>query len=766
MREDAKASWDPEGDAEYGRRMLSYVLRRYRYWLVAGVLIGGVLFGTVSVFLKPVYSTTGTLQLTKGIETPSALSNMPFFAQAATPALKDEMAIMSSREIGLAVIDELGLQVDTEDPNGPDALSTRLAHFFLPRATPGTRRARYTRLEIKDVRLDPDMLSKETLWISADGSGNWTAGGKSGRAGERVEMPGYSFLPVFGPAHRAGDRYNLTIKPAWRAWLDYRESLTVGQIGEEEPKANIVAVTYRHPNPVVAQRAVQLILDKYLKRNYETTYGDYDVLLQFISSEQAASDKLVRDLTEELQRYQEKTQLYQLSAQGGIAIQTIASLSQSKTSNRIQLNQIDYVLRMIETRTPQEIYETIQAPATPLGLESSLVAELSQRITELQVARQTKTDAHPEVKSLRTQIDGIIRQIRESLLSAKDGIILGEREIDKDIAKHKAMLATLPAATGKMGLLTADIQANQDILALLKQRETETKVQRASTSSEVRLLDEPPLPAKKDSPKLVRNGLMGCFAGALIAIILVLVVEPGRAGFRTLRELRLGLGLPVIAVIPGKPVRGPWRQPSEATLLARRLRRVLLREGTPLAIVHFSAGQACYDLAWHLGTGSAAVRSALFVDLDLLDATMSSALGHGAGKGFAEAAREQAPAADLVVKLAEGKALLRPGEGSFSAWQAEALLGTLAGAFDPVLLCLPAPSMWVNTDALKPLLKHAVLSVPQGAVSASALGDAVAHLRELGVGIAGVVVTGFSAGREPLAREELAHVSVAPAKLS
>jgi len=766
MREDAKASWDPEGDAEYGRRMLSYVLRRYRYWLLAGVFIGGALFGVVSLFLHPLYSTTGTLQLTKGLETPSALSNMPFFAGAATPALKDEMAIMSSREIGLAVVDELGLQVDVEDPHGPDALSTRMSRFFLRRVGAGTRRARYTKLEIKDVRLDPDMLSKEKLWISGDGSGNWTAAGKRGRAGERVEMPGYSFLPVFGPAHRPGDRYFLIVKPAWLAWQDYRQSLSIGQIGEDPPKANIVAVAYRHPNPVVAQRAVQLILDKYLKRNYETTYGDYDVLLQFISSEQAASEKLVLDLTAELQRYQETTQLYQLSSQGGIAIQAIASLSQSKTSNRIQLNQIDYVLRMIETRAPQEIYETIQAPATPLGIESSLVAELSQRITELQVARQTKTDAHPDVKRLRTEIDGIIRQIKESLLSAKDGIILAEREMDKDIAKHKAMLATLPAATGKMGLLTADVQANQDILALLKQREAETKIQRASTSSEVRLLDEPPLPAKKDSPKLVRNGLMGCFAGVLIAIILVLVVEPGRGGFRTLRELRLGLGLPVIAVLPGKPVRGPWRQPSEATSLARRLRRVLLREGTPLAIVHFGAGQACYDLAWHLGTGSLADRPTLFVDLDLLDSRISGALGHAAGKGFAEAAREQAATADLVVKLGEGRALLRPGEGSFSAWQAEALLGTLAGAFDPVLLCLPMPSMWVNTDALRPLLKYAVLSVPQGAVSARALGDAVAHLRELGVGIAGVVVTGFSAEREPLAREELAHVSVAQAKLS
>jgi len=754
MNQAVNADWKPEADAEYGRALIPYLLKRYGWLLLGGLILGGFVFGLASLLAPPVYSTRGILHITKSGTASGFMGSLAGLGGGVP--LPDERQIIVSREIGWQVIDELGLQVDVYDPKCTDAPWRRVLGKLGLGGVEGSREEHYSRLVIRDVEVNPDMLGAKRRWITADADGAWRSDQREGGPGERLESTSYGFLPQFGAAHAAGDRYLLTIKPDHEAWASYISSLSVTRAG---PETSMLSVRFSHPNPLIARQVVDLVLEKYLDYTYDITYGNYDVLLDFIAEENAAAQQSLDDGLARLAEYQEEHRVYAETAQGATAIQSLAQLSRQQTEARIQLLQIDNVLAMIESRTPAEVSATIQAPATVLPIEGELVSQLAEAVRGLEDARQTRTEAHPEVLRLQDQIATVLGQIEDSLQSARQGYELTRQGVAADIAGLKSELADLPAATGGITLLRGQIEADQQILALLKEQEAQTKLQRASTSTDVRVLDYPTMPARRDSPRIMRDGALGVFLGLLAAVLAMLVIESYRRDFRTLRELRTVLDLPVLAVLPGRPSRAPWR-PGELDEAIPQLWSVL-DEHQPVAVVHLETARPCFDLCWALSGPEAGLeKAAVLLDLDPLQARLTRALGHEPGPGLNDVARGAKTAADAAIRLDEHRWLLRYGTGQSSADQVSHLLEQLTTEHGRVIACLPSPSHWAGVDRLRPLLAQCVLTVSQSRASRGDIAAALSRLRRLGLEVRGIVVTRFDARRDPLAAVELAQVPV------
>lgn len=758
MMQARDAGWEPEADPEYGQRLIPYLIVRYRWLLLGGLFLGALLFGVVSLFAPPSYSTRGTLHVTKGSAAANLLKGVPFVGSSSP--LEDEIQILRSREIGQKVIDELGLQVDVYDPKSADAPLQRILRKVRPGGDYGSREQQYTRLTVRNVAVSPDMLSSKRRWISADADGNWTSRAKHGAAGEALETNSYTLLPVFGSAHRAGDRYLLTIKPSHRAWSDYLSALTVRPASLD---SNVIEVRFSHPNPLVAKQVVELILQKYLEYNREKTYGDVDALLDFIAGETQTVEQQLTELTDELSSYREESHIYAEDAQGSSAVQSMASLSSTRTSYQIQLRQIDNVLAMIGQRTPAEVCATIQAPATNLPIEQELVSRLADLIQNLKTAQETMTPQHPRMIDLQNQISTVLGQIKDSLVTARANTQLAIGSLSGDISNLQTQLASLPEASGKIALLTGEIQANQQVLALLREQEADTKLRRAGTSTEVRLLDAPPMPARRDRPRIMRDVALGMVAGLVVAVLALLVIESSRRGFRSLRELRRGLGLRVLGVLPGRGT-GRARQPRAASRdYARRLLNALSEPDEPIAVVYLGSPKSGLDLSWTLSLHLAEHKApCLLIDADRLQAAFTRALGQPDGPGLGEACAAPGRLGELALELDEARYLLRPGDGAASAAGIKALLAAARSQYARTLIWLPRPAQWTDQAAWSAVLDHIVLAVPQGAVSRSEISAALNRLSELGIAVRGVVVTGFSARCDPLAREELAQAAIPP----
>ncbi|MBN2083274.1 hypothetical protein JW859_13835 [bacterium] len=758
MNKAVETGWEPEADPEFGQRLIPYLLRRYR-WLLAGcIVLGCVGFGIASLVTPAAYSTRGSLHVTKGSSTASMLNGLSLLS-GNDAGLWDEVLIIKSREIGWPVIEELGLQAEIYDPACPDASWQRVLARFNRSPVAYTREQVYSRLAIRAVDVDENVLSKTTGWLSADAAGNWRFNGKRGSAGEAVAGSTYTFTPEFGAAHRAGNRYKVTILPDHLAWAKFSGRLSVSPAAVG---SNIINVKFSHPNPVIAQQVTDKVIERYLDYTRTMTFGDFDLMLDFINTETESTTARLDSLMAELADYREEHQVYAEAAQGATAVQSMSELSLARADQRIQLRQIDNLLGLIRTRTPEEVNATIQAPATNLPLEQELTGQLATLVQNLDTARQTKTEAHPEVIGLEDQIGTVLSQIEDSLTTSRRNVELAIGGLDSNIYQLKSELESLPEASGKIAMLMGEIEAAQQVLALLKEQEAQTKLRRAGTSTEVRVLDAPPMPAKRDSPRLSRDLALGCAVGALVGVLLLMLVEATRNSFRSLRDLRTGLGLNLLAALPGPPNRRRWVLSETDNQLAQQLIRLLDTPDHALALVHLGKYPS-YDLCWALSARVAGdERQALLIDADLLNAGLSRALKQPEVAGLLEAAADPARLGELAANLGESRAVLTPGQ---SGTATDGLTGLLAAAgeqFSRTLICLPAPSKWLARE-LWTGLGEVILTVPQSGATRDEIKAALAKLGEFGIGVRGVVVTNYSTARDPLGREELPQVSVTPA---
>lgn len=760
MNEEGKAGWDPESDPEYAQRLAPYLVRRFRWLLLCGLIAGGLVFGVVSLFLPSVYSTAGSVQVNKDVSTGIRLSSL--LGGGPSGALQDEILILNSREIGLGVIDDLALQIEVYDPHGADSPWQRMLSKLGAGSLNGPRRDLYSRLRIEDIEVSEELLKAKELWISADGAGNWRIGDTQGESGSAVEDGRFSFTPVFGNAHQAGYSYMLTIQPDYLAWKHYREALKV-QPAEDD--ANIISVRFAHANPLTAQGVVNRLIDDYLEYNQLSTYGDFDVLLDFIDEEAAHAETRASTLTAELQEFQEAHAVFNPNSQSAEAISRIGELSKSQTSLQIDMKQIDRQLGMLAAHSLDEFCQTADLVGDDPVLGGEFTA-LGNLIRNLELARETKTDEHPDVQQQLTNIDITVGQLQEGLRARRKQLEIAYREISGDVGGYRRQLEGLPAASSRIGLITAELNSNRQVLNLLTEQKAQTMLSRAGTSLKVRLLDAPPMPAKRDSPKIVRNGILGGMAGIFIVVVLLLVRESQNRNFRSLRELRLGLGLRVLSVLSGGRANGKWKPNGiNDTADLARLGNYLTADTRLFGIVHTLGSSGGYDLAWSVaGILGSEKKPALLIDADKLEAGLSTALDLGDGPGLAEVAAAKGSAADLSVDR-DGRAILRLGLEDIDAATLNACLGELTEQYSAVIICLPEPSLWTEqTRRVAVATGRLVITVPQAACSTSELSQAAADITPNGCQILGVVVTGFQVHHDYLGSQELRFVTIRPEK--
>ncbi len=761
MAENERAGWQPETDVDYGQRLVGFLLVKYR-WLMLGLAVGlALLTFLISLNLAPTFRSDGTIVVDKALSSSSSLlTGLLSPMGGGNTALESEKQVLVSREIAKQVQDELGLRVAITDPLSPDAARSRLLKYMrLLKRSKFTREEQYSKLVLSNVAVNSELQVKVHYTLRTSKTGAISVGGKRFEPGQRVELDAVSFTPQFGAAHVAGQSYKLTVSPLGQSFLDWRDHLGVIPVND---KANLLRVSFSSTNPFISKRVVEAVTQKYFDRYSNKSTANYDEILDYISGEIAKTKKTSDDLTTELTTYREAHKVYAPTAQGQAAMTQIAELSRLLTENRVQQQSVSSALKAISSRTPEEVNALIQAPATDLPLESSLMLSLATQLNALQQARQTKTEAHPEVRQLNASITVLIEQIKNSLSSTYTQLKFGETEFQSNLGQLKGSLEGLPEAEGKLALVMAELEANGEIMKVLATSEAQTRLKQASTTTDVQTLDLPVAADKPESPRPAFNAALGGIVGLVLAILFGLMLEVADPRIRTLREIRLGLGLPIVGVLPGPAFRKrKWRPLVRDEETLRRLSFFLQSRGRMLNLVHALGAEGGYDVAWGLaGAAAGAGKPALLIDADRLGSGLAPALEKTPQSGLGDVISGQTEIDKALVTLSEDRRLLSLGEPALSRSALEAHAIALRERFATVLVCLPAPQRWVDQGELASLADDTLLVLPQHAVAREELQQVLANLRQRGIEPRGVIITNYAAQRDVLGRHELRQVAV------
>lgn len=758
MNEESYSGWDPVNDPQYVQHLLPFLARKYRWLILISFILGGLITGLISLFLMPQYRSTGSIQFAGGGAPGSRLSSI--LMTSWNSELEDRSLTIRSREIGRQVIDELGLQVKVLDLQGPDAPLERLRRIVV-RGDRLSRRDEFTRLTIQAASVSEDLLRAREITLSADAAGNWSALGMAGEAGEPLTTGSFSFTPVFGPGHRAGNRYKLIVLPEATVWQEYFNALTASPASGNA--MSTLAVRFTYHNPVVAQQVVQLILEKFLELKREQTYGATDVMLSYIRAEIDKADQEVDRLAQELGELQEETGVYSVEDQVRVELQALTELAGRRTAMQIELRQLDYFDSLISSESFLRTGDFDQLVDVSPELQGSF-GEIGELAAKLARMREAKTDEHPDVKALQTEIELAVERTAEHLKSRRNSATIELGLLERDISKYTQMLHSSPLAGGKVALLKAEMQMQRQILSTYKQQEATSMVQRAGTNLEMNLLDRAYFPTRRDRPRVKFNAVLGAISAPLFISVILILLEVRTRRFRSLRDLRLGTGLKVLSVLADRPTQGRWAPGDYDAKQVERLRRYLFAGTRTIGIVHLAGQAGGFDVAWMLGGALAASEQrVLLVDADPVGEVLAAWCDLPQLPALTEVAAQGGEVAAAVHVIDEHRAIAKLGNDAVSAGQLDALVAKLHETYCAVVICLPAPQAW-TPQAAEIAPPSLVLSLPQGYCGIDEIRQVRAFAKEQSRNIDSVVVTHYSRQRDYLAEEELRFVIISPGR--
>jgi succinoglycan biosynthesis transport protein ExoP len=244
----------------------------------------------------------------------------------------------------------------------------------------------------------------------------------------------------------------------------------------------------------------------------------------------------------------ENQRLAELTSQM-VQIQAAAteSSSRARQSGLPDILNNSVVLQLTTERSRAEAQ--LEQLRSRLGEKHPQVVELVARIAEL------KSAIAIEGRRVVGSISAVDRVNQSRLAAARN-----------EVEQQRARLLTLRAERDDLAVLMAEVEHAQKAYDLVATRVAQTRIESQSTQTNVSVLKRATTPPLPSSPNLALNAAGGLLLALLAGGVTAMVRELRDQRLRTDEDIRLGLNLPLLGILP--PSRLTQRRDS---LLRRRL---------------------------------------------------------------------------------------------------------------------------------------------------------------------------------------------------
>ncbi|MGH8157417.1 MAG: polysaccharide biosynthesis tyrosine autokinase [Rhodanobacter sp.] len=681
-------------------------------WLI-GIITGVfvVLSIAYTLLATPIYQASAVVQVEQKVPSLPGLSALTQTLGAASPEATTETALITSRMVIGAAVDQLNLTIEAHPQRLP-LFGNFIARHYASKhpnavAPPMFGMVGYDwgGAELNIFQLDvPDSLLDRPLSLVA------------GEGGAYVLLDNDDNVLVIGKAGQSSSGHGVTIQvktlianPGTRFRVFRHRELTVINklqrginVAEQGKDSGILAMTYDNPDPDLATNLLEQVGELYVRQDVDRN-----------SAEAANSLKFVREQLPNVRRDLEKAtaalNAYQIQAHSvDISMQTQGLLDQ----------------------------------------EVSIQTNIQQlRLQQADMQRQY-TPEHPAYKALMQQI----------------GQLEGQKNaIDKKVG-------SLPDTQQQLLKLTRDVQVSNDTYTGLLNQAQQLDIARAGTVGNVRIIDKAAVDITQPIwPRKLIVVLGGMLFGGFVALLYVFIRQMLN---RTIEDPAVieKLGMPVYATIPvslreqalqGKRARGDGRQhllvldaPADLATEALRSLRTSL---------HFARLEAKNNLLMISGSSPDAGKTfvsanlaavvaqsnqrVLLIDGDMRMGALHRVVGGNPNIGLSELISGQAELIEAIHPvaaqenlhfIARGKIPPNPSELLMNA-RFSALLKQLMPLYD--LIIIDTPPILAVTDAA--IIGHhsgtSLLVVRFGLNQARELGLAKQRFEQNGVVIKGAI---------------------------
>ena len=411
------------------------------------------------------------------------------------------------------------------------------------------------------------------------------------------------------------------------------------------------------------------------------------------------------------------------------------------------------------------------AAAGPTAEVTASTGPLRQQRAALEAQYQEKRTLmkpdHPEMVSLRSQIDELNRQIARETSSVEGSRLNGlvaeyraalsaENALRARVAGLKGQVLDLRGRSIQYNIFQREVDTNRSLYDALLQRYKEIGVAGGIGTAPVSVVDRADVPTAPFKPKLLFNLLIGLGLGLIAGVMAAIVLEFLNDTIKSRADVRNKLGLACLGAIPKRARKAPLLEeledPSSPTSEAYSTVSTSLRfsteEGIPktLLVTSARAAEGKSSTALALAHNFARLgKSVLLIDGDLRKPAFRSPSDQ---KGLTKLLTSNEPVAhhvtgtqyDKLWLLACGPVPPNPAD-LLSSGRFRAVVREAVSQFEIVVIDAPPVLGLADAPLLASVAQDVALVVESGKTRTAAALEAINRLRASGATILGAILT-------------------------
>jgi capsular exopolysaccharide synthesis family protein len=749
-------------------------------WLILGVVAISMVAGyVITKFQDPEYLGEATVFVNPRKTSPitSELAQLPIagLTGMSDGGLGTEAGLLQSRTIAVAVVDSLSLHVTLTQPVLRSRTEVMEVQSAPRTAFPGSY----------ELTLGADGIY--TILPLADTRGTAPS---SVRIGESFQLGDVRLSLLPQPPDGTISRMVIDIEPFDRVVRRVRSDLEVTTYARG---AQILALRARNRDRVLAAAIPNVAAEQYIRYRTDLSRAEARSAVEFLSEQVSNYAAMLTEAENRLRGYREEAGVASLTQETVERVQQLADLEARRNLLVAERDAIGVALARAEASSPgtgAPAYREIGSFPVFInnGAVQSLLRTLTDLENELSALLVRRTPENDDVKRLTERIGEVEVQLYQTARSYHLGLENQISSLDSSLARFTGTMRAVPQQHLTHARLLREQQLYEQIYTLLQTRLKEAEIREVEDRSDVRVLDPAIVPERPVRPRPLVNMAVATFLGGMLGLGLAFVRTTVDSRVRSRQDaVQATDGVPIVGVIPnaGSLANGHPR-------LSREGLRRLIRpasppgtDGTELVVrsePFGSASEAYRTLRTNLALGFADAppgviticsvaegdgksttaanlalvmaqqgQRVILVDCDLRSPRQHLIFSVERQPGLADHLRGGTELSETVREvllpeasvpahvIAAGSRLSSPAEVIGSPAM-RALIKELRSRYDTVIL--DAPPLGAASEALiLGVLADATLLVARAAVTEKrALADAVAHLRQLRVPLAGIVI--------------------------
>ena len=367
-----------------------------------------------------------------------------------------------------------------------------------------------------------------------------------GALGETFTVEDLSFM-VQGPTPEAGDTMKFMIYPFRQAVTNVQNRTDVRKIGDN---TGLVRITFHNQYPELARNIVNKIIEIYQLKNIDEKSAEASQTLDFIEEQLEVVRADLSDSEMALNSYKEEHGVMILDAEATGLIENLTKFEVEKSQILLEKHQYEAMLINMEKGTGP-----VKMPN--FSKENTVLANLVLKLVELETDKDNLladlTPQHPMVVAIEAQIATLRDNIKDIVKNSIQSLGSRMTSIDEVIANYNGSLKELPEKERELASLKRNTLVAAEIYTFLLQKYEEARIAKASTISNIRVIDPAVVPQRPISPNLRLNLLLGLLAGILLAIGVAFFLEFIDDSLKTVDEVERYIQRPLYGIIPRIP---------------------------------------------------------------------------------------------------------------------------------------------------------------------------------------------------------------------